>query len=145
MPNKVSELRSLLGGLSYYRKFLPNLSKRLQPITRLLKKDVPFSFSVEMESVVRKILKVLTKPPVLVYPDFEAARNGSRKFRLYCDASAAGFGATLEQPQNDNTVRPIVYLSRTVLPNEQGWAPIEKEAGCIVWAIKRLRHGNTCS
>ena len=26
-----------------------------------------------------------------------------------------------------------------MLPNEQGWAPIEKEAGCIVWAIKRLR------
>ena len=139
MPNNVSELRSLLGGLSYYRKFLPNLSRRLQPITRLLKKDVPFSFNAEMEAVVREILKVLTKPPVLVYPDFEAARNGSRKFRLYCDASAAGFGATLEQPQKDNTVRSIVYLNRTVLPNEQRWAPIEKEAVCIVWAIKRLR------
>ena len=139
MPNNVSELRSLLGGLSYYRKFLPSLSRRLQPITRLLKKDVPFSFDSEMEAVVRDILKLLTKPPVLVYPDFEAARNGSRKFRLCCDASAAGFGATLEQPQKDNTVRPIVYLSRTVLPNEQGWASIKKEAGCIVWAIKRLR------
>ena len=63
MPNNVSELRSLLGGLSCYRKFLPNLSRRLQPITRLLKKDVLFSFDVEMEAVVREILKVLTKPP----------------------------------------------------------------------------------
>ena len=26
-----------------------------------------------------------------------------------------------------------------MLPNEQGWAPIEKEAVCIAWAIKRLR------
>ena len=137
--NNVSELRSLLGGLSYYRNFLPNLSRRLQPITRLLKKDVPFSFDAEMEAVEREILKVLTKRPVLVYPDFEAARNSSRKLRLYSDASAAGFGAALEQPQKDNTVRPIAYMSRTVLPNEQGWAPIEKEAGCIVWAIKRLR------
>ena len=92
-----------------------------------------------MEAVVREILKVLTKPPVLVYPDFEAARDGSRKSRLYCDASAAGFGAALEQPHKYNTVRPIVYSSRTVLPNEQEWAPIEKEAGCIVWDIKRLR------
>ena len=101
---------------------------------------IPFSFDAEMEAVVRDILEVLTKPPVLVYLDFEAARNGSRKFRLYCDASAAGFGATLEQPQEDNAVRPIVvYLSRTVLPNEQGWAPIEKETECIVWAIERLR------
>ncbi|CAM9844678.1 unnamed protein product, partial [Ascophyllum nodosum] len=92
-----------------------------------------------MEAVVREILKVLTKPQVLVYPDCEAAPNGSRKFCLYCDASAAGFDATLEQPQKDNSVRPIVYLSRTVLPNEQAWAPIEREAGCIGWAIKRLR------
>ena len=118
MPNNVPELRSLPGGLSYYRKFLPNLSRRLQPITRLLKKDVQFSFDPEMETVVRDILKVLTKSPVPVYADFEAARNGSRKFRLYCDASAAGFGATLEQPQKNNTARPIVYLSRTVLPIE---------------------------
>ena len=94
MPNNVSELRSLLSGLSYYRKFLPNLSRGLQPITRLLKKNVSFSFDAEMEAVVREILKVLTKPPVLVFPDFEAARDGSRKFRLYCDASAVGFRAT---------------------------------------------------
>ena len=139
MSNNVPELRSLLGGLSYYRKLLPNLSRRLHSITKLLKKDVPFSLNAEMETVIREILTVLTKPPVMAYPDFEAARDGSRKFRLYCDASAAGFGATLEKPQKDNTVRPIVYLSRTVLPNEQGWAPIENEAGCTVWSIKRLR------
>ena len=111
---RVSELRSVLGRLSYYRKFLPNLSRRLQPITKLLKKGVPFSFNDETET--REIHTVLTKPPVLVCPNFEAARDGSRKSRMYCDASAVGFGATLEQPQKDNTVRPIVYLSRTVLP-----------------------------
>ena len=139
MPNNVSELRSLLCGLSYYRKFLPNVSRRLQPITKLLKKDVPFRFTAQMETVIRELPAVLTTPPVLVYPDFEAARDGSRNFRLYCDASAAGFGATLEQLQKDNAVRPIVNVSRAVLPNEQGWASIEEEAGCILWAIKRLR------
>ena len=58
MPNNITELRSLLGGLSYYRKFLPNLSKKLKSITRLLKKDVPFHFTAEMETVVREILSV---------------------------------------------------------------------------------------
>ena len=142
MPNNVSELRSLLGGLSYYRKFLPTLSRRLQQVTKLLIKGVYFAFTAEMETAIREILQVLTKPPLLVYPDFEAVRDGSRKFRLYCDASAADFGATLEQPQKDNTVWPIEHLSRTVLPNEQSWVPIDKEAGCIVWAIKRLYDRN---
>ena len=78
MLNNVSELRSLLCGLSYYRKFLSNPSRRLQPITKLLQKDVPFSFTAQMEIVIRELLAVLTIPPVLVYPDLEAARNGSR-------------------------------------------------------------------
>ena len=52
MPNNVSELRSLLGGLSCYLKFLPNLSRRLEAIIKLLNKDVPFSFSAQMETVI---------------------------------------------------------------------------------------------
>ena len=29
----IEQLRSLLGGLSYYRKFLPNMARRIRPIT----------------------------------------------------------------------------------------------------------------
>ena len=38
MPRDIKQLRSLLGGLSYYRKFLPDMAKRVRPITALLKK-----------------------------------------------------------------------------------------------------------
>ena len=60
MPTNLSQLRSLLGGLSYYRKCLPNLSKRIRPITDLSKKNVPFIFTKEMEAIVRDLLKILT-------------------------------------------------------------------------------------
>ena len=33
MPREIKQLRSLLDGLSYYRKFLPNMAKRVRPIT----------------------------------------------------------------------------------------------------------------
>ena len=36
MPRDVKQLRSSLRGLSYYRKFLPNMAKRVHPITSLL-------------------------------------------------------------------------------------------------------------
>ncbi|CAB1099498.1 unnamed protein product [Ectocarpus sp. CCAP 1310/34] len=39
MPRDVKQLRSLLGGLSYYRKFLPNMAKRIRPLTTQLKKQ----------------------------------------------------------------------------------------------------------
>ena len=36
-------------------------------------------------------------------------------------------------------MRPIVYISRATLDNEQNWTPMELEAGCVVWSIRRLR------
>ena len=44
IPKDIKQLRSLLGGLSYYRKFLLNMAKPVLPITALLKKGATFSF-----------------------------------------------------------------------------------------------------
>ena len=139
MPANISQLRSLLGGISYYRRFLPDLATRLRPIHRLLKRNTPFDFTPDMELLIKAILTDLSNPPVLVFPDWNAAQDGSRKFRLYCDASKDGFGATLEQEQSDGSVRPITFISRATLENERNWSILELEAGAIVWAIKRLR------
>ena len=35
MPTGIKQLRSLLGGLSYYRKFLPNMAYHIRPVTAL--------------------------------------------------------------------------------------------------------------
>ena len=139
MPKDVKQLRSLLGGLSYYRKFLPNMAKRIRPLTTLLKKQVKFFFTPSMEQAVRVLLSELANPPVLVYPDWDAVSDGSRPFHLYCDASRDGFGGTLEQEQPDGSIRPIVFISRATLDSERHWTPLDLEAGSIVWCIKRLR------
>ena len=36
VPKNVNELRSILGLLNYYRKFLPNIAAILQPLNELL-------------------------------------------------------------------------------------------------------------
>ena len=76
MPRDLKHLRSLLGGLSYYRKFLPDMSKRIRPITALLKKGVKFSFTPSMEANVRDMLAEIAAPLVLVFPDL--GRRGGR-------------------------------------------------------------------
>ncbi|CAB1100714.1 unnamed protein product [Ectocarpus sp. CCAP 1310/34] len=139
MPRDVEQLRSLLGGLSYYRKFLPNMAKRIRPLTTLLKKQEKFIFTPSMEQAVRVLLAELANPPVLDYPDWDAVSDGSRPLHLYCDASRDGFGATLEQEQPDSSIRPIVFISRATLDSERHWTPLDLEAGSIVWCIKRLR------
>ena len=139
MPTDIKQLRSLLGGLSYYRKFLPDMARLIRPITALLKKDAAFVFTSAMEDIVRALLAKLAAPPTLVFPDWDAVIDTTRPFRLHCDASTAGLGATLEQEQPDGSVRPIVYISRATLDNEQNWTAMELEAGCVVWGIRRLR------
>ena len=115
------------------------MARRIRPITALLKKGAKLDFTPDMEDTVRSLLVELTAPPILVFPNWDAVTDKSRPFRLHCDASTAGFSATLEQEQPDGSVRPIVYISRATLTNKQNWTPLELEAGCIVWSIRRLR------
>ena len=125
IPHGLKQLRSLLGGLSYDRKFLPAMFKQIRPITALLKKSANFSLMPSMEAIVRDILTELTAAPVLVFPDWDAVEDGSRSFRVYCDASIDGFGSTLEQDQPDGSVRPIAYVSRATLASERHWTPLD--------------------
>ena len=77
-----------------------------------------------METIVRTLLEVLSAPPVLVNPDWDAVADNSRPFLLYCDASVDGFGVTLEQEQKDGSIRPIVFISLATLESERHWTPL---------------------
>ena len=90
MPRDIKQLRSLLGGLSYYRKVLPNMAKRVRAVTSLLKKGAVFDSTPPMETAVCAFLAELAAPPILVFPDWDAGIDKSRPFRLHCDASTDG-------------------------------------------------------
>lgn len=53
MSTTVKRVRSLPGGLSYYLRFLINLSKRTKPIDNILKKGDGFKITTEMERAIR--------------------------------------------------------------------------------------------
>ena len=91
-----------------------------------------------MEAIARTLLEEISGPPVLVYPYWDAVADNFRPF-LYCDASVDDFGATLEQEQKDDSIRPIVSISRATLESERQWTPLDLEAGSIVWSLKRFR------
>ncbi|CAB1109315.1 unnamed protein product [Ectocarpus sp. CCAP 1310/34] len=139
MPKTKSELRSMLGSVSYLRKFLPNLARNITDLTALLEKDAHFKFTAHHEQLTKAVLAQLASYEVLAFPDYAAAIDGTRKFRLTTDASISGFGAVLEQPQEDGTVSPLVYVSRSTLPNEANWDVSSLECGALVWAIRKLR------
>ena len=132
MPTDIKQLRSLLGGLSYYRKFLPNMARRIRPITALIKKGRCVRFHLHNGRYRSCPSRRTRNTAILVFPDWDAVIDTSRPFCLHCDVSTAGLGATLEREQPDGSMRRIVYISRATLDNEQNWTPMKLEAVCVV-------------
>ena len=98
-PTSVSGLKSYLGVLSYYNKFLPNLSSILHPIHRLLRKDTPWVWGVAQSKAFAASMKLLTSLNCLTHFD------SSLELTLACDASNYGLGAVYTLSQDTRWFR----------------------------------------
>ncbi len=134
-PQTVGDLRRVLGFLSYYRSYIQDFAKIAKPLYELLQvkssmpqplsrhhkskgpqlpSKTPISWKDEHQSTLERLVHMLTKPPVLAYPNFE------EPFVLHTDASEKGLGAILYQRQ-DGKMRVIGYGSRTLSPAEKNY------------------------
>jgi hypothetical protein len=102
-PKSVHQIRSFLGLVGYYRRFIPDFSRIAKPMTELLKKGVKFMWSEVCEKAFHTLRQHLTSAPVLVQPD------NSKPFEVFCDASGTGLGCVLMQEG-----RVIAYASRAL-------------------------------
>ena len=68
-PQTVTEVRSFLGLVGYYRRFVEVFSKMISPLTQLTRKDKPFSWTEQCEACFKEIKNMLTTTPVLAIPD----------------------------------------------------------------------------
>lgn len=131
-PKTVREVRRLVGTFSWYRRFVPEFSSVIAPITNLLKKKVKFDWTEECDRAFRKIKECLVTAPVLSCPDY------SKPFVVQTDASSYGIGAVLTQPHEDGE-RVIAYLSRSLTRQEQAYSVTEQECLAVLWAVEKLR------
>ena len=131
-PTSVPKLKSYLGMLSYYSKFLPKLSTVLHPLHLLLRNDVPWKWGVDQVKAFAASKELLTSGSCLTH------FNSSLELILACDASAYGLGAVLSHRMPDGSERPIGYASRTLTPSERNYSQLEKEGLSCIFGIKRF-------
>ena len=67
-PTNVSEVRSFLGLIGYYRKFVEGFSKIATPLTNLLKNDQKFEWSNTYQHSFEELRQRLTTTLVLALP-----------------------------------------------------------------------------
>ena len=131
-PTSVTELKSYLGLLNYYGKFVPDLATILAPLHDLLQKDAAWKWTEECESAFRRSKEQLQVSPLLVHYDLK------KPLRLACDASPYGVGAVISHIMENGEERPIAFASRTLTASERNYPQIEKEALSIVFGVKKF-------
>ena len=135
-PQNVLEIRSFLGMVGYYHRFIEGFSKIVKPLTSLLEKGRVFKWDDACQQSFEELKKRLTTMPVLVMP------NIHKGFDVYCDASRQGLGCVLMQEG-----RVVAYASRQLRKHEKNYPTHDFELATVVHASKIWRHymvGNKC-
>ena len=132
LPTSVSELKSFLGMLSYYSKFLPGMSSTLHPLYHLLKKNVSWTWKEAQAQSFTASKQLLTSSSCLIH------YNPMWELTLACDASSYGLGAVISHKMPDGTERPVAYASRTLNAAERNYSQLEKEGLSCIFGIKRF-------
>ena len=64
-PRTVSELKSFLGAIGYYRKFINNFAQEAAPLTKLLKKNRKYEWNEEQQMEKGTIILNLVDGPYI--------------------------------------------------------------------------------
>ena len=88
-PTDITTLRSCLGSVQFYNKFLPNLATTTEPFYRLTKKEIQWKWGAEEQATFQKLKDMLCADTVLAhfYPSLPVG--------VSCDASEVSLGAPL--------------------------------------------------
>ena len=134
----VSDVRSFLGFVGYYRRFIKGFSQIAKPLYQLTKdlesqtkktaKKTFITWGEKEEESFKTLKEACTTAPVLAYPNY------SLPFILHTDSSTDGLGAVLYQKQEEGT-RVIAYASRALTASEANYAPHKLEFLALKWAV----------
>ena len=144
MPETEEELRSWLGFVGYYRRFIRNFSQIAKPLHQLTtsfnkdkrnkeKRKEAFKerWTKECLDAYLDLKERLITAPILGYPDFKLP------FIVEVDSSGKGLGAVLSQEQ-ENGRRVISYASRGLRASERNmdnYSAMKLEMLGLKWAI----------
>ena len=130
-PTNVTKLKSFLGLVNYYRKFVRGFAQIAKPLNRLTKKTVPFEWTKEAQEAFVELKRRLTTAPILAHADY------SLPFTLTTDASRTAVGWVLEQKQG-NYNKVICFGGKTLNQAQASYGISDLEALACMTAIKDL-------
>jgi ribonuclease HI len=134
-PTTKRELQQLIGKINFVRRFISNLSGRIESFMDLLKikANEEFRWGVEQQRVFKEIKEYLARPPVLVPPQQD------RSFYIYFSVGDTSIASVVVQVY-DGKEKVVFYLSSRMLDTETRYHEIEKLCLCLFFTYTKLQH-----
>jgi hypothetical protein len=134
-PTTKKELQQLIGKINFVRRFISNLSGRIEPFMKLvkIKANEEFCWGAEQRQAFEEIKEYLSKPPVLILPQQD------KPFYVYLLVGDTSIASVIIQV-HDNKERVVFYLSRRMLDAETRYPDIEKLCLCLFFTCTKLGH-----
>ena len=106
-PKTVKDVKSFLGHVGFYRRFIKDFSFISRPMCNLLINNTPFEWTQACQEALDKLKGMLTIAPIM------QPSNWTLPFEIMCDASDYAFGAILGQRKDKKS--HVIYYARKTL------------------------------
>ena len=126
-PINKQELQSFMGTVNFVSAFIPNLAKKTHLMRGLLKKDVEYTWTSDMQAEFEIIKQTITEVVLLTHFDTRLP------VIIETDASIKGLGAVLMQ-----NGKPVKFVSKSLTQTESDYSNIERELLAVLFACEKL-------
>lgn len=134
VPTNIGELRSFLGAIGYYRKFIDQFAQKSAPLTNLLRKGVKYNIKEDQMKSFIILKECLISAPILMFPDY------TKRFIIRTDASRKGIGGVLLQEADDKLEHPIHFVSRSLSKAENNYGITDLEGTAVHYCVKQFKY-----
>ena len=137
-PKDIPQLRSFLGLVNYYHKFIWGFALLALPLYHLQRKGVVWNWTGACEAAFTKLKAALVDVKCLYAP------NCRLPYILETDASGDGIAAVLTQtitlPDGTKEDHPVAFISRQLNIHEKNYTVSEIECLAVIWAVGQFEH-----
>lgn len=131
VPKNVTELKSFIGMINFYSKFITNLNGKLSSLYVLLQKGQEWNWTLERQKVFEECKKELCGEKILAHYDLK------KEIIINCDASNEGISGILSH-KIDGKEKPVFFVSRTLTNTEKSYPILHREALAIVFSMEKF-------
>ena len=138
-PQNVKAIRSLLGSIQYWNRFLPEIQAIASPLTDLTKLNAKWEWGPEHDFAHMAVLKRLALTPIL------AAFTIGRKTFLTCDSSLLGGSSCLGQFDKNGDPHLIAFFSKKWSSAQRSYSIYDLEMLIVILSLKHFRQYLLCT